>query len=124
MALRGVHAGRGVDRPRALGRRPATPRQAVERAVAMKLMANHPLRLVRLAEAHVMAGRPENASLLAVKAIDLAQEQRERGHEAYALKLLGDVWAIRDDPDGDRAEEHYRKALALAVQLGMRPLQG
>ena len=29
--------------------------QAVERAVAMKLMANHPLRLVRLAEAHLVA---------------------------------------------------------------------
>ncbi len=89
--------------------------QAVDRATAMKLMANQPLRLVRLAEAHVMAGRPDSASLLAVKAIDLAQEQRERGHEAYALKLLGDVWAIRDDPDEDRAEEHYPKALALAV---------
>jgi len=98
--------------------------QAVERAVAMKLMANHPLRLVRLAEAHVMAGRPESASPLATRAIDLAQEQRERGHEAYALKLLGDVWAMRDDADPDRAEDHYRKALALAVQLGMRPLQG
>jgi tetratricopeptide (TPR) repeat protein len=98
--------------------------QAVERAVAMKLMANHPLRLVRLAEAHLVLGRPESASLLAVKAIDLAQEQRERGHEAYALKLLGDVWAMRDDADPDRAVEHYRKALALAVQLGMRPLQG
>jgi tetratricopeptide (TPR) repeat protein len=98
--------------------------QAVERAVAMKLMANHPLRLVRLAEAHVMAGRPESASPLAARAIDLAQEQRERGHEAYALKLLGDVWAMRDDADQNRAEEHYRKALALAVQLGMRPLQG
>jgi tetratricopeptide (TPR) repeat protein len=98
--------------------------QAVERAVAMKLMANHPLRLVRLAEAHVMAGRPESASPFATRAIDLAQEQRERGHEAYALKLLGDVWAMRDDADQNRAEEHYRKALALAVQLGMRPLQG
>ena len=29
----------------------------------------------------------------------------------------------REAPDLDRAEESYQKALALAEQLGMRPLQ-
>jgi len=87
-------------------------------------MANQPLRLVRLAEALVSAGRVETAFLLAVQAFELAQEQRERGHEAYALRLLGEVRATSDAPDLDKAEEHYHKALALAEQLAMRPLQG
>jgi tetratricopeptide (TPR) repeat protein len=98
--------------------------RAVERAISMKLMANHPLRLVRLAEALVRAGRVESAFPVAAQAFDLAQEQHERGHEAYALRLLGDVWAARDALDLDKAEKHYRRGLALAEQLGMRPLQG
>ncbi len=98
--------------------------QAVERAASIKLMANHPLRLVRLAEAHVRAGRSENAFPVAAQALDLSQEQRERGHEAYALRLLGEVWATLGDRDLGRAEEYYRMSLALAEQLGMRPLQG
>jgi class 3 adenylate cyclase/tetratricopeptide (TPR) repeat protein len=98
--------------------------QAVERATAMKLMANQPLRLVRLAEGHVRAGRPESAFPVAVQALELAEEQREHGHEAYAHWLLGESWAKRDAPDFDRAEQHYRKGLAAAAQLGMRPLAG
>ncbi len=98
--------------------------QAVERAVTIKLMANQPLRLVRLGEGHVRAGRPENAFPVAVQALELAEEQRERGHEAYAHWLLGESWAKRDAPDFDRAEQHYRKGLAVSAQLGMRPLQG
>jgi tetratricopeptide (TPR) repeat protein len=98
--------------------------QAVERAAAMKLMANHPLRLVRLAEALLATDGPESAIALAARAHDQAEEQRERGHQAYALRLLGEVWAARDVPDLARTEGHYGKSLALAEQLGMRPLQG
>jgi tetratricopeptide (TPR) repeat protein len=98
--------------------------QAVERAATIKLMANQPLRLVRLGEGHVRAGRPENAFPVAVQALELAEEQRERGHEAYAHWLLGESWAKRGAPDFDRAEQHYLKGLAAAAQLGMRPLQG
>ena len=97
--------------------------QAVERARAMKLKANQALRLVRLAEAHVRAGRPDGAFALAAQALDLAQEHRERGHEAHALRLLGLIEIEREVPNLDRAEENYQKALALANQLGMRPLQ-
>ena len=61
--------------------------EAVERAAAMKLRANHSLRLARLAEAHVAAGRAESAFPVAAQALDLAQEHRERGHEAHALRL-------------------------------------
>jgi class 3 adenylate cyclase/tetratricopeptide (TPR) repeat protein len=110
-----AHAGRLVE---------ALPllEEAVERAAAMKLKANQSLRLARLAEAHVRAGRPESAFPLAAQALDLAQEHRERGHEAHALRLLASIEIEREAPALDRAEEGYRKALALAEQLGMRPL--
>jgi class 3 adenylate cyclase/tetratricopeptide (TPR) repeat protein len=97
--------------------------ESIERAVAVKLKANHSLRLARLAEAHLKAGRPEGAFPLAAQALDLAQEHRERGHEANALRLLASIEIERETPALDRAEEGYRKALALAEQLGMRPLQ-
>jgi class 3 adenylate cyclase/tetratricopeptide (TPR) repeat protein len=112
-----THAGRLVE---------ALPllEASVERAAAMKLKANQSIRLVRLAEAHVRAGRPESAFPLAAQALDLAQEHRERGHETHALRLLASIEIERKAPALDRAEEGYRKALGLAEQLGMRPLQG
>jgi tetratricopeptide (TPR) repeat protein len=97
--------------------------EAVERAATANLKANQSLRLARLAEAHLSAGRPESAFPLAAQALDLAQEHRERGYEANALRLLASVEVEREAPALDRAEEGYRKALALAEQLGMRPLQ-
>src|SRR2546428_12173847 len=89
----------------------------------MKLRANQSLRLARLAEAHVRVGRPESAFTIAAQALDLAQEHRERGHEAHVLRLLAAIEMEREAPTLDRPEEGYRKALALAEQLGMRPLQ-
>jgi class 3 adenylate cyclase/tetratricopeptide (TPR) repeat protein len=97
--------------------------ESVERAAAVKLKANQSIRLARLAEAQVIAGRPESAFPLAAQALDLAQEHRERGYEAHALRLLASIETEREAPALDRAEEGYRKALALAEQLGMRPLQ-
>ena len=76
-----------------------------------------------LGEAHLLAGRLEEAHALAERALALAREHQERGNQAYALRLLGDIAAHRDPPDVDQAEAHYRQALALAEELGMRPLQ-
>jgi class 3 adenylate cyclase/tetratricopeptide (TPR) repeat protein len=97
--------------------------EVVERAAAMKLKANQSLRLARLAEAHLRAGRPESAYPIAAQALDLAQEHRERGHEAHVLRLLAAIELAREARALERAEEGYRKALALADSLGMRPLQ-
>jgi tetratricopeptide (TPR) repeat protein len=97
--------------------------EAVERAEAMKLRANHALRLARLAEAHLGLGQADSAFPLAAQALDLAQEHRERGHEAHALRLLASIELGRQVPALDRAEGGYRKALTLAESLGMRPLQ-
>ena len=55
--------------------------------------------------------------------LELARMHQERGHQAYALRLLGDIAARRDPPDVDAAAAHYQQALTLADALGMRPLQ-
>jgi tetratricopeptide (TPR) repeat protein len=50
-------------------------------------------------------------------------EHKERGNEAMALCALGDIAAQHDSPDVEQAQTHYLQALALATELGMRPLQ-
>ena len=42
--------------------------------------------------------------------------------EAYALRLLGEIAAHSVPPEVEPAEAFYRQALALADELGMRPL--
>jgi tetratricopeptide (TPR) repeat protein len=65
----------------------------------------------------------EDAHALAERALALARDYGERGNEAYALRLLGDIAARREPPERDQATAHYRQALTLAEELGMRPLQ-
>jgi hypothetical protein len=59
---------------------------------------------------------------LAERALGLAQQHKERGHEACALKVLGDIALDERKRDAERAEVYYRQALALCSDLGMRPL--
>jgi tetratricopeptide (TPR) repeat protein len=80
----------------------------------------HPLFLMHLGEAYVLAYRLEDALALAERALRLAREGGQRGYEAWALRLLGEAAARRDPPE--HADGHYRDALALADELGMRPL--
>jgi predicted ATPase len=75
-----------------------------------------------LGEAQMLAGRLEEAHALAERALALARERQEWGNQAYALRLLGDIAARREPPESDQAGEYYRQALALAEELGMRPL--
>src|SRR5439155_21095400 len=76
-----------------------------------------------LGEASLLAGRLEDAHALAEQALALTYEHQERGNEAYAWRLLGEIAAHRAPPDVDEAAAHYRQALAQAEELGMRPLQ-
>ena len=76
-----------------------------------------------LGEAQGLAGHLEEAHTLTERTLVLARERQERGHQAYALRLLGDIAARREPLEGEPAVAHYRQALALADALGMRPLQ-
>jgi tetratricopeptide (TPR) repeat protein len=90
--------------------------------VATTELADHPRRLTWLAEAYLLAGRAAEANDIAGRAIALAGQQHERGNEAWALRLLGEIAMHTDPPQVEQAEGHYRAALALAEELGMRPL--
>ncbi|HVS09040.1 MAG TPA: tetratricopeptide repeat protein, partial [Planctomycetota bacterium] len=52
----------------------------------------------------------------------LAREGGQRGYEASALRLLGEIASRRDSPEVGTAEDYFRQAFALAEELGMRPL--
>jgi tetratricopeptide (TPR) repeat protein len=88
----------------------------------MQLMSHQSLRVAWQSETYLLAGHMEDALALAVRALALARDHKERGNEAYALRLLGEVAAHRDPPEVERAEAFYHQALALADELGMRPL--
>ncbi len=79
--------------------------------------------VIWLDEAYLLAGRLDEASTQAQRALEFSCAQQERGNEAYALRLLGEVAAQHHPPQGERAEAHYRQTLALAEALDMRPLQ-
>jgi tetratricopeptide (TPR) repeat protein len=70
--------------------------------------------------AELFGGQLAAARALGQGALALAREHGERGHEAWALRLLGQIAARRDPPE---AEARYREALALAEELAMRPLE-
>jgi tetratricopeptide (TPR) repeat protein len=97
--------------------------QALEQTMATDMTGLQALCHLPLGEAQMLAGRLEEAHALAERALALAHEHQERGHEAYALRLLGDIAAGREPLDSAPAEAHYQQALALAEELGMRPLQ-
>jgi hypothetical protein len=85
-------------------------------------MGGHALRVGYLSEAYLLAGRMQEAVQFAGRALDLARAHKEREHEAWARRLLGEIAAEHDPPDAEGAECHYREALALADEIGMRPL--
>jgi tetratricopeptide (TPR) repeat protein len=95
---------------------------AVERTEAMELGANHALRLVWLGQAHMLSGNADVGRRLGLRAFETARRRGERGHEAYALRLLGEVASSAASPDAEMAVEYYRAGLTLAETLGMRPL--
>ena len=78
---------------------------------------------IRLSEVCRLAGHGDEAGQHGHQALDLARQQKERGYEALALHQLGAVHTHADPPDVVQAEAHYQQALALAEELGMRPLQ-
>jgi len=75
-----------------------------------------------LGEAYLLEGRFDDALERAQQAVSLAQRHQERGHQAWGLRLLGEIVSRRDPPIVETAEGYYQKSLALAGELGMRPL--
>jgi tetratricopeptide (TPR) repeat protein len=122
--LRQIVAGLGYAS--ALQGRLVEGRALLEEAVSVTIrtggLHDHAHRVAWLSEVCRLAGRGEEAWQHARQALDLARQQKERGGEAHALYQLGAVQAHADPLDAKQAAAHYQQALALAEELGMRPL--
>jgi class 3 adenylate cyclase/tetratricopeptide (TPR) repeat protein len=97
--------------------------QAMEQTITKEMVDDQALCSLSLGEVQLLAGRLEEAHALAEDALALAREHQEHGHQAYALRLFGDIAARGEPPEVAQAEAYYQQALILAEELGMRPLQ-
>src|SRR5205823_6914319 len=96
--------------------------QAMKQATAMEMIGYQARCRLPLGEAQMLAGHLEEAHVLAERALAHTCAYQERDNQAYALRLLGEIMARREPVELEEAAAHYQQALALAEELGMRPL--
>jgi tetratricopeptide (TPR) repeat protein len=97
--------------------------QAVMQAVTMHVIPGQALWIAELGEAYLLADCLDEAITQAQRALHLSRTHQEQGHEAWALRLLGEIHAHQEPAAAEQAEARYQQALALAEELSMRPLQ-
>jgi tetratricopeptide (TPR) repeat protein len=97
--------------------------ESISESIRTGALTGQASRVAWFSEVCRLAGCGEEAWQHARQALDLARQHKEHGDEALALHQLGVVYAHADPPDAAQAEAHYEQALALAEELGMRPLQ-
>jgi tetratricopeptide (TPR) repeat protein len=86
-------------------------------------MRGSALAMIYLGEGYLVAGRSGDARAQADRALALAVERKERGHQGWALRLQGEIAAHTAPGDIDGADASYRAAIDLATELGMSPLR-
>jgi class 3 adenylate cyclase/tetratricopeptide (TPR) repeat protein len=96
--------------------------EAIAHGISTGQLIEEALQTAWLSEGYLTAGRTEVAIQLAQRALDLSRTHKERGNEAWVLRLLGEIASRHDPPDVEKAEQHYMQAVTLAEELGMRPL--
>ena len=96
--------------------------EAMESAEASGRLAFHALLVTYAGEALLLADRLEDARARAERAIALARDRGERGVEALTLCLLGEIARHSASGETKACVSRYEEALALAEELGMRPL--
>jgi len=95
--------------------------QAVEQSEGMRLGGWHSRVLTSLGAAYLIAGRASDALQTTRRALDIARRHKERGHEAWSWRLVGEM-SLRAELGIGEAEEALHRALTLATELEMRPL--
>jgi tetratricopeptide (TPR) repeat protein len=85
-------------------------------------MTRHALYLVWLGEAYFLQRRYAEANEACQQAIELSRQRKERGHEAWALRLHAEIRARGPTGHSAAREADFRAAVSLAASLNMRPL--
>jgi len=91
----------------------------LEEADRLRFFFGHSQWVAWQAHAHLMAGRMDEAGERADEALRLSRQCGQRGYEALALYVRGEIESLHER---DSAETFCRQALGLADELGMRPL--
>jgi tetratricopeptide (TPR) repeat protein len=107
-------SGRAVEGVAVL-RHAVTAHESAGRSVAPRVLGE-------LGEAALLAAQLEDADAFATRALALARERGARDAEAWVLRLIGEIASSPGRHDVEAAEGHYQRAVALADELGMRPL--
>jgi tetratricopeptide (TPR) repeat protein len=95
--------------------------EADSRARKIGFTFGHALVLAQLGAAFLLAGKPDLAHDAGYRAVEAAQRWGERGNEAWARCLLGNVALAQGR--WQEAETRYHDALAIAAPLAMAPVQ-
>jgi tetratricopeptide (TPR) repeat protein len=94
--------------------------EAVREGDSANILGEQSFRVAALGEAHLRAGRLEDAAKYSVRALELARRHTEPGFEAHALRVAAEISLNQGRHAEARAS--YAEALARANQLGMAPL--
>ena len=78
--------------------------------------------LAWLGHGQALAGRSSEALTSAHTALELSQCGQQRGQEAWALRILGEIVTLATSRDLSVGSEYFRRAADLGSALGMRPL--
>jgi tetratricopeptide (TPR) repeat protein len=95
---------------------------ALAEATAMRLGSLATEMTTGLGESYLLAGRIADATELGERTLALTRERKERGREGWALHLVAQAASRQEPLDAARAEHVFREAIAIADELGMRPL--
>jgi tetratricopeptide (TPR) repeat protein len=96
--------------------------KAVGQTAFKKRVSGQAFRVSLLSEAYLRAGRLDDAATQAALALELSQAYRERGREAWILRLMAEIGRRRTPIEVQQTESQYRRAMDSAENLAMRPL--
>jgi class 3 adenylate cyclase/tetratricopeptide (TPR) repeat protein len=96
--------------------------QALDEAQSKHFAVDAPRLFERLAMTHLIAGNLATAENKAKHALSLAIKSNATGHQAWALRLLGEIALATEPLNVNGVEANFSRALELASTLGMRPL--
>ncbi|MGI9315703.1 MAG: adenylate/guanylate cyclase domain-containing protein [bacterium] len=97
-------------------------RQALSDYQAMGLGLFRSLVTVHMAHALYLGENLAEAQEVAEDGLALARKRGEQGHEAHALRQLGEICCHPNAMDLESAKSHFQSAMGLAESHSMRPM--